>query len=73
MYVASLVLGILSVIFCWIPLFGVIPLIISIIACCGKKKYGESGYGMAIAGLILSIISVAFMLVAAIFLSLTAH
>ena len=61
MYVASLVLGMLSLLFCLIPgigtLLSIVALIISIVAVC-KKEEEKSGRGMGIAGLILSSISI---------------
>jgi len=61
MYVASLVLGILSLVLCLIPGIGtilsIVALIISIVAVC-KKQEEKSGRGMSIAGLILSSISI---------------
>jgi len=60
MYVASLVLGILSFLLCLIPgigtLLSIVALIISIVAVC-KKTEEKSGKGMGIAGLVLSSIS----------------
>ena len=69
MGVASLVLGIVSIVFCWIPCvgnFAFLPGVIGIIlGGCGihvaKKRNGE-GKGVAIAGLVLSIIAVIFSL-----------
>lgn len=61
MYVASLILGLLSFIFCWIPGIGIVlsivALVISIVAVC-KKDSEKSGRGMSIAGLILSTLSI---------------
>ena len=60
MYVASLVLGIISLLLCLIPGIGtilsIVALIISIVAVC-KKTEEKSGKGMGIAGLVLSLIS----------------
>ena len=64
MGVASLVLGILSVLICWIPCVNylafipaVIGVILGIVDTVKKSKSGESK-GMSIAGLILSAIAV---------------
>lgn len=61
MYVASLILGLLSFILCWIPGIGtilsIVALIISIVALC-KKEDQKSEKGMSIAGLILSCVSI---------------
>ncbi len=61
MYVASLILGLLSLILCWVPVLGtllaIVALIISIIAVC-KKEDEKSERGMSIAGLVLSSISI---------------
>jgi len=60
MHIASLVLGIIAIITCFIPFFGaavaLIALIIAIAAMCIKRPNNE-GKGMKIAGLVLSIIS----------------
>lgn len=57
--IASLVLGILSIIFCWLPLGGLVMAIVGLIlANMGMKRL--EGRGLAIAGLVLSIIGVAF-------------
>ena len=60
MYVASLVLGIVSLIFSWIPfinvILAIIALIISIVAMVTKKEI-KKGRGMGIAGTILSSIA----------------
>lgn len=61
MYVASLILGLLSFIFCWIPgigiLLSIVALVISIVAVC-RKNDEKSGRGMSVAGLVLSTISI---------------
>jgi len=61
MYVASLILGLLSLILCWVPVIGtilsIVSLIISIVAVC-KKEDEKSERGMSIAGLILSCVSI---------------
>ena len=64
MGIASLVLGIITVVICWIPCFGwfaIIPAIVGIIlGACGinaAKKNNGQGKGVAIAGLVLSIIA----------------
>lgn len=60
MAVASLVLGILAILTCWIPVLGtglaLSSLIVAIIAMCSKKLQGQQT-GMKVAGLVLSIIS----------------
>ena len=60
MYIASLVLGILSLLFSWIPIinviFSIVALIISIVSI-SEKKEDKNGKGMGIAGTILSSIS----------------
>jgi len=67
MGVASLVLGIVSIVFCWIPCVGnlcCIPALIGIIlGACGigvAKKHNGEGKGVAIAGFVLSIIAFIF-------------
>lgn len=61
MYVASLVLGIISLLLCLIPGIGtilsIVAFIISIVSVC-KKTEEKSGKGMGIAGLVLSSISI---------------
>lgn len=60
MYVASLILGIISLLLCLIPgigtLLSIVAFIISIVAVC-KKTEEKSGKGMGVAGLVLSSIS----------------
>lgn len=64
MYIASLVLGIISLLTSWFPVFGfiisIIALIVAIIAMVKKKPEGK---GMGIAGMILSIIAVIISLI----------
>ena len=61
MGVASLVLGILSLVFCWLPvlswLLGLIGLILGAVGIGVNKKKGKP-IGCAIAGLVMSIIGV---------------
>ena len=61
MGVASLVLGILSLVFCWLPflswLLGLIGLILGAVGIGVGKKKGKP-IGCAIAGLVMSIIGV---------------
>jgi hypothetical protein len=58
--VAGLVLGIASIVFCWISLFDVVfvvlGLVFSIIAISETKAPGRSGRGMAVSGLVCSIV-----------------
>ena len=60
MAIASLVLGILAILTCWIPVLGtglaLSSLIVAIIAMCSKKLQGQQ-VGMKVEGLVLSIIS----------------
>lgn len=66
MGVASLVLGILSIIVCWVPCvgqFAIVPGILGIIlggVGIAKAAKKGTGKGCAIAGLVLSIIATAF-------------
>lgn len=59
LYIASLILGICAIIFGWIPIFGqilaIVALIIGIVAILKMKKCNSKN-GMAIAGLVTSII-----------------
>lgn len=69
MCIASLVLGILSIIFCWIPNFNIIFSIIAFIIACvayskNKNNKTSSNRGMAITGVILSTISICIILIA---------
>lgn len=61
MKIASLVLGIIALIFCWVPFFGltlsIIAVVISIIALVMAKK-DPKNKGMAIAGIVCSIIAI---------------
>ena len=52
--VASLVLGIIAVLFCGLPIIGVPVSIIGLVLAMGSKKHGASG--LATAGLVLNII-----------------
>lgn len=58
--IASLVLGIVGILFCWCYGFGILPsipgVILGIISLGQIKKNGQGGKGIAIAGLILSIL-----------------
>ncbi|MFC4948396.1 hypothetical protein [Pseudonocardia sp. GCM10023141] len=56
-----MILGILAILFCWIPFFGVVAwplLIVSIVLGCvalpATRSGGQTGHGMAIAGLVCS-------------------
>ncbi len=61
MYIASLVLGLLSLLLSWIPVFNIIlslvALIVSIVAVARKRK-DKNGKGMGVAGVILSSVSI---------------
>ena len=65
MAIASLVLGILSLIIMWIPFISFVAIILSVIGiilgAIGKKQLATAGQptGMATAGIVLSIISLA--------------
>lgn len=57
--VAGLVLGILGLVFCWIPFFGWIMALLGIIFGAignGKANRGAKGKGLAMAGLILGVL-----------------
>jgi len=59
--VTALVLGIVGVFLFWIPFFGLIlPILAVIFGCIGI--YRQSGRGMAVAGLVIGIISFALSL-----------
>jgi hypothetical protein len=58
--VAGMVLGIISLVFSFIPfvgLIGVIGLILSIVGMRKARSLGRNGYGMGVAGLVCSIIA----------------
>lgn len=61
--IASLVLGIISVVTCWLPVIPVVLAVIGLI-CAVKARngipYGIPGRGVATAGLVLSIIGLVF-------------
>jgi hypothetical protein len=61
MGVASLILGIIALVLCWIPALGfilaLIALIVAIAAMCSKKNK-EKDRGLKIAGLVMSIVSI---------------
>jgi hypothetical protein len=57
--IASLVLGIIGVVTCWIPFIGLVVSIVGLVlASIGMKRIDSKG--LAIAGLVLSIIGVVF-------------
>jgi hypothetical protein len=60
MAIAGLILGILSIVGCCVPVFGVLGIIFSLVALCQERPPGSppiaSHKNMALAGLILSII-----------------
>jgi len=56
--VAALVLGIIAVFLCWIPIFGLILPILALIFG-GVGIYLQNGRGMAVAGLVLGLITFA--------------
>ena len=59
MSVASLVLGILSLVFCWVPILcWILPILGIVFGAVGIKKTPNKK-GMAIAGLVLSITALA--------------
>jgi glycerol-3-phosphate acyltransferase PlsY len=61
MAVASLVLGIVSLLTSWLWFMGLVPILGIVFGVLGMKK--EEGKGMAIAGLIISIIAIVIMLI----------
>lgn len=67
MYVASLVLGLVSIVSFYFPIGGIIislvSLGISIPAMIKRSRQGGPGSGMAVAGLVLSIISVSLAMI----------
>lgn len=67
--VISLIMGILSLVFCCCSIIGIIPGIIGIILASKAKKNGEPG-GMATAGLVCSIIGIVFGVIVTIFYAL---
>ena len=66
MYIASLVLGIVAMLLCWVPVFGfvvaTIGLVISIVAL-AKKDLTRKSRGFEITGLVLSIIAIVIALI----------
>lgn len=57
MAVAGLVLGIVSIVFCWVPFLGVILGVVGLIlSVMGRKQCLPGQTGMATAGLVLAII-----------------
>ncbi len=52
--IASLVLGIVSIVFCWVPVVGLVSGILGIIFSVKQRKISQNG--IAIAGLVTSII-----------------
>jgi uncharacterized membrane protein YkgB len=58
MGVTSLVLGIVSVVFCWVPILGLASGIVGLILAIKQKKLAPNG--IATAGLIISIVGLVF-------------
>lgn len=56
--VTALVLGIVAVFLCWIPLIGFVPPVLALIFG-GIGIYLQNGRGMAVAGLVLGIVTFA--------------
>lgn len=57
MAIAGLVLGIISIVFCWIPFVGIVAGVVGLIlAVLGRKNCLPTQAGMATAGLVLSIV-----------------
>ena len=56
--VASLVLGIISIVFCWVPLLALVGGIVGIVLSVKQRK--EYSNGIATAGLVTSIIGTVF-------------
>lgn len=54
--ITSLVLGIVSIIFCWAVVYPIITRIIGVIAGCVSLMKKRDGSNMAIAGIVLSIV-----------------
>jgi hypothetical protein len=66
--VTALVLGLVGILFCWIPLFGLILPILALIFG-GIGIYLQSGRGMAVAGLVIGLITFAVSLGTAMYLA----
>lgn len=64
--VISLIMGILSLVFCCCSVLGIIPAIVGIIMANKAKKNGETG-GAATAGLVCSIIGLVFGIIVTLF------
>jgi hypothetical protein len=64
MAIAGMVLGIVGIVFCWIPVvgpaIGLVGLILSIAGMSRANAVGGKGKGMAIAGLVCSIVALLF-------------
>ena len=56
--IASLVLGIVSIFFCWVPILGIVSGILGIVFSIKQKKIHPNG--IAISGLVTSIIGLVF-------------
>lgn len=70
LYIASLILGICSIVFCWIPIFAIVlggvALAIGIVAILKMKRFNTKN-GMAIAGLVTAIIGFIISIIITIF------
>ena len=57
--IAGLVLGIVSLVFCWVPFLGIIAGVVGLIlSVMGRKNCAPNQAGMATAGLVLSIVGI---------------
>jgi hypothetical protein len=65
MGVASLVLGIASIVFCWVPILGLVAGIVGLILAIKQRK--ESPNGIATGGLVTSIIGLVLSVIYTIF------
>ncbi len=63
--ITSLILGIVSLVFCWIWFGGLLPILGIVFGILGIKK-GPNGKGMAIAGLVMSIVALVIMAIIAV-------
>lgn len=72
--IASMILGILSIILCWVPFLGVSNGILAIVFFAMQKKRGTTGMSVAglVTGIIGLIVSTIYMLIYSILLSVLA-
>jgi hypothetical protein len=76
--IASLVLGIASIVFCWLSLFDLVPVVLAIVFGCislseARRRPGQEGRNLAIAGIVCAVIGAICAIVISIWLFSRVH